>query len=462
MFLYNKILSKFFARLNFFYYSMEILNKLDGLSPGNQNFEILLTDLDTYIKQNEDFRRQTPSLFYTILYQKLSTIFHSDQKKWTILRQLMKCIKNSAASFKTEFSQEECHLCDELVQIIDRNLFVNSQNADQNEFHFYLNILQYIFNLVQGNRTALDKRSISWTNLALDLIKNQNLDTQVTDISSMIIINAFKYQENSDQLYENIFCKFDFVNFVNLVESVEEKFKNEPLSTKFSNWTFKLLDKMFDFFYLKYLVESDIKDLSKRFRFFLIYHISDRILDAKDAKIQRTFLNFKSLEFMCRIYTFTFQALLGIFEQILEKPFEEVIDSFKQTKLIAGILSDLLTLEETRLFNNNQMVLFVQDQDQLFKSTCKLFKEINCSRDYASLVERYSKSEFSEWLLLKCELVRMIGILVYDNQRNQNYLVNDQLLQIIAGNLNLDVENPFLREWNIIALKHILCQLDKK
>ena len=120
-------------------------------------------------------------------------------------------------------------------------------------------------------------------------------------------------------------------------------------------------------------------------------------------------------------------------------------------------------MEETRLFGNRFMVAYIQDQIELYKATCKLFKEIHVNKEYLDLVKKYSKnSAYSEWFTLKCDLVRLIGILVYENEQNQNYLVNDDLLHIISSNLNLDVDNPFVREWSIVALKHILANLDKK
>lgn len=440
---------------------MEILSKIEFLSPNDKNFEFVLSELDLYIKQNEGFRSQTPNNLFTILYLKFSTLSQSDQKQWSILRLILKCIKNSAASFKSEFSSQECDTCDKLVQFLDPEILSNSATIDENEFHCHLNVLQYIFNLVQGNKTALDKRHIQWTNLVLSLLTRPNLDLQVYDISSMILLSSFKEIENSEQFYNDIFSRLNFSNFIYLVEYVEQKFKNESLENKFSNWTFKLLDKMFDFIYSKYLVESDVESFSKKFRFFVIYHISDRLLDCKETNIQKCYLNFKSLEFICQMYVAAFKNLLREFDQILDQDFDNVLDLFKQSKLIAGVLGDFLTMEETR-HQNNQMVGYVQNKSQLFELTCQLFKEINCNTNYLILLERQKDKKLSEWFLLKCELVRMIGILVFENEQNQNYLVNDQMLEIIANNLNLDIDNPFLREWSIVALKHILCQLDKK
>lgn len=438
---------------------MEILSKLEFLSPNNNKFSNLLSELDIYIKQNEEFRRNTPIQFFTILHKNLLTFSQSDQKNWCMMRHLLKCLKNSAASVKSEFSSEECQICDQCLTLLDYESLQNSENIDLDKFHFNLNILQYIFNLVQGNCKALEKRSAQWKNLALNLIVKQNMDHQVYDISSMIIIKIFK--DNSEDFYENLFSRLSYSNFVSLIEYIEERFKNKSLSDKFSNWTFQLLDKSFDLIYTKYIVEYEVENFSKKFRHFIIYHISDRLMDSKEISVQQCYINFKSLEFICRIYTAIFKDLLNIFDQILDKPVEEVLDLFKQNKLVTGILSDLLTLEETKL-TNNQMINFVQNQTLLFELTCQLFKEINCNNNYLKLVEKYSNSRHSEFFSLKCDLVRMIGILVYENECNQNYLVKDQLLHIIAKNLNLDAENPFLREWGIIALKHILCQLDKK
>lgn len=440
---------------------MEILSSLDYLSPNDNRFSILISELDIYIKQNEEFRRNTPIQFFTILHRNLLTFSQSDQKNWCMMRHLLKCLKNSAASIKSEFSFEECQICDQSLFLLDYESLQNSENNDLDKFHFNLNILQYIFNLVQGNNKALEKKSAQWTNLALSLIVKQNMDHQVYDISSMIIIKISENKKNREEFFQNLSSAFSFLNFINLVEYIEERFKNESLLDKFSNWTFKLLDKIFDFIYSKYIIESQMENFSNKFRYFIIYHINDRLMDPQEFRVQTYYINFKSLEFLCRIYTSIFKDLLSIFDQILDKTIDEVLNLFKQVKLITGLLSDFLTLKETKL-SNNQMVTLVQNQNELFELTCHLFKEINCNNSYLELVDKYSNSTYSEILSLKCDLVRVIGILVYENEFNQNYLVKDQLLHIIAKNLNLDVDNPFMREWSIIALKHILCQLDKK
>jgi len=63
---------------------------------------------------------------------------------------------------------------------------------------------------------------------------------------------------------------------------------------------------------------------------------------------------------------------------------------------------------------------------------------------------------------LKIELVRLIGILVYNNSINQSLLVDYKCLDLIANSITIDMDNLFAREWSILALKHILDKLDLK
>ncbi|CAF0726737.1 unnamed protein product [Brachionus calyciflorus] len=449
---------------------MDKLLKINESCVNSDSFLTNLNDLDTFLKENESFRTQTPNEFYQILFNKLETSLEIEPKNWSLLRLIMKCIKNSAAAFKTTFSQSESDLCEYLYKKILEAfnsekiiIFSKCLNSDD-EFQFYQSILQYYFNLIQGNQLASDANLTKWVQLSQMFLFKSNIKQEIYDLASMIVIYGCKEKYKNEILLDKIAKDLTLSAYLTLIENLEQSYMAKSLNQKFTNWTFKFLDHFFDFVYCNHLVnEKNLEDLNHKIRFFLIYHINDRIMDIKEHRIQKNYLSLESLGFLCRFFTQSIKDLLFLIDQVDLESLDSIINALKEVKMLANILSDILTMEETRLFGNRYMVEYVQDQIDLFKLTCKLFREIHVNKEYLSLVDKYSKnSDLTEWFSLKCELVRVIGILVYENEHNQNYLVNDDLLHIISSNLSLDIDNPFVREWSIVALKHILANLDKK
>lgn len=125
----------------------KILENLKSLTTQIDQLEIEFNRLDLLIKQNESLRQNTPEEFYSILQEKLSFLLDNQIFEWSFLRLLLKCLKNSAAAFKQSFSNSENNLCLYLTQFLALNL---KPTLDQDEIHFFLNIFQYFFNLIQG------------------------------------------------------------------------------------------------------------------------------------------------------------------------------------------------------------------------------------------------------------------------------------------------------------------------
>ena len=143
-----------------------------------------------------------------------------------------------------------------------------------------------------------------------------------------------------------------------------------------------------------------------------------------------------------------------------------------EIKVLASILSDFLISKSD---NISSYLNYAQNSNNncLFKNTCALFKETHENKLIRSLlVEISSSSSSSSSSLpnknnfnssnLKIELVRLIGILVYNNSINQSLLVDYKCLDLIANSITIDMDNLFAREWSILALKHILDKLDLK
>lgn len=101
----------------------------------------------------------------------------------------------------------------------------------------------------------------------------------------------------------------------------------------------------------------------------------------------------------------------------------------------------------------------IQQNLNVFKNVCELLHKIYTKKiQLSSTIDEFSRTQST----IKCELVRLIGIFVFENETNQRALVDNGLIHLLSENLDIDVENPFLREWTILALRHILCAHDRK
>ena len=132
-----------------------------------------------------------------------------------------------------------------------------------------------------------------------------------------------------------------------------------------------------------------------------------------------------------------------------------------ELKHMSNILCDLLTIEENRL----EKLRMAQTNEHLLVNTCHILKELHDNNVLKGLVELLKQNELhlSTHCNLKCELIRLIGLLVYENKHNQQMIAANKVMEMIASaHVDLDLVNPFVREWSMIALKHILENNDYK
>jgi len=125
----------------------------------------------------------------------------------------------------------------------------------------------------------------------------------------------------------------------------------------------------------------------------------------------------------------------------------------------------LLTLEYDSSIRQNLLVAWA-DSD-LLQNTCRVFKQLHDNQTLARMFEVLKEDKLvpkmDANLNAKCQLIRLIGILVFENRKNQNLVASNGIMEMIANfNLSMDVKNPFIREWSIIAMKHILNANDLK
>ncbi len=132
-----------------------------------------------------------------------------------------------------------------------------------------------------------------------------------------------------------------------------------------------------------------------------------------------------------------------------------------EIKHLAYCISDMLTLEHDISSKSN--LVMAQNDSGLLQNTCRIFKNLHENEMLVGMFDLLKTHEIytATHANLKCELIRLIGILLFKNEMNQKLVAEIGVMDLIANvNLNMDVRNPFIREWSIIALKHILAAND--
>ena len=233
-------------------------------------------------------------------------------------------------------------------------------------------------------------------------------------------------------------------------------------------WSFKSVDFYFEQFYFEkfstnseaavFLQTSDWQ-IQYDFLRFLSYKINKHLLSDEKTRIDEndrklSYFSETHLNFLLNFYV---GLNASLFRSIEKLDLDQINIQCKCVKLLANCLSDLLTISEHQIDQKiiQSNISLVQKELEFFECTCRLFKEIHVN---AELISLFTVNK--QIINFKCELVRLIGILVFENTENQRKLVDNELLHIISNNINIDLDNPFIREWSLIALKHILICLD--
>lgn len=123
---------------------------LDSLKT-RSNLASNLQALNELIRQDESLRKQTPDCFYSTLNEILNEHLERDDAT-EIVELALKCLKNSSAALKTNLmSADETHICRLLLEYLNKNLLSAELSDEQQEQSVLIFIMQYCFNLSQGN-----------------------------------------------------------------------------------------------------------------------------------------------------------------------------------------------------------------------------------------------------------------------------------------------------------------------
>ena len=306
----------------------------------------------------------------------------------------------------------------------------------------------------------------------------------------MFMVNRFvNFNHNKKHLsafLENLKVS-NFLNILNrILKKIDEKqFLNdeeedpEGLGLSHQDFTFKFMEFLFESLFLGRLMKNDewFSDIPLENRIDLLrilnyrFNNIDRLISVEKNELDNAklvYIEHPTVSSLMNLLEFNIANFNNLIDEnrINDENFDSVNNCLLEIKLSSRCLNDLLTIEETEITREFILsnLMASQENQILFKKICGLFRVINENLNLKSLHDKMKTEPCSKQRLgftnLKCEIVRSIGILVYGNYPNQRLLVEYQILHLLAKNLNLDLENPFVREWSIVALKHVLTALD--
>ena len=134
---------------------------LSGISTSNQRLQLnkSINDLNDLIRTNESVReRGLPASFYAKLERVLASLLENKDSAefWADFEVLIKCLRNSAASFKAEVNPDELVICQKLIDFLRMKSTLKklTEKGDIDGTMIQkclVFVLQYFFNLSQGN-----------------------------------------------------------------------------------------------------------------------------------------------------------------------------------------------------------------------------------------------------------------------------------------------------------------------
>lgn len=112
-----------------------------------------LTKLDEIIKSDQEIREKLlDDRFYSVLFDHIRRSYAS--RDWPILCLIVRCLKNSAAAFKSNFNEHEKSICLFIGQILKENVANESvfcdKSSEQPSTVLFRLIFNYLFNHIQG------------------------------------------------------------------------------------------------------------------------------------------------------------------------------------------------------------------------------------------------------------------------------------------------------------------------
>lgn len=309
--------------------------------------------------------------------------------------------------------------------------------------------------------------SLNWFNQARALIELDKFDFAFEYSCSVLYLCSKKSRELNDNtnadntiinenLYKNI-----------LIKSLNSVYRE-------SNWSSILLNYLFKEYFLSVLNQHyfNLNNFKIRIKILkLLNNNLDKITQNSDFLNISNFYESLSIKFLNYLDSNTVLSDLKYLNNLMY-----------ELKLILIVISDLLSsCNENDDVNDriNGFRCLIQNRELVVRNTCHILNKIHSNGDIKKNFDanrnnddkfEYFEIDIEEenedngniddvsnkgWVNLKLELIRLIGILVYENEFNRNIIQETKALITIIENVNIDINNPFIREWSIVTLRHL-------
>ena len=208
-----------------------------------------------------------------------------------------------------------------------------------------------------------------------------------------------------------------------------------------SSWSYKLVDLVFvhQFFNLKsYSQLSDIDE-----RIFALELLKSNISEVNQIA---------DFSYICQLLDDVLSKLLIY---LSADQYESELPGFNkrisEVKLLLSVANDFVSSHECDAMRK-EILEAIQRHESLLGNALQLLQLISAQIDLKKI---FIGSEMCAYHSLKCELLCSVGIMVYENAANRNFLIRNNYLNLLMQSVTYDLDNPFLREHAIVALKHL-------
>jgi hypothetical protein len=226
-------------------------------------------------------------------------------------------------------------------------------------------------------------------------------------------------------------------------------FRKTLVSYDSSNWSAILVDSLFKEFFIKTL-------------------FYDGEYFKNDFKITQRFTILEILSKNLNLITNEFDGLINFYEKLStdflvylyrhEKNFKDLNylnDLFLEIKMTLVCINDAASGNE----NEDSVREQIQKSELVLRNTCKILNQVHSNEiiktNFNKMLIKEESMLIDGYVNLKLELIRFIGILVFENEYNRNIVQETRALRTIIENVNIDINNPFIREWSIVTLRHL-------
>ena len=225
-------------------------------------------------------------------------------------------------------------------------------------------------------------------------------------------------------------------------------FKKSLHSFDSSNWSSILVNHLFKEHFIQTILNDEY--------FTNDFKITQRIaiLDILNKNVNMITSEFNGLiTFYETLSTHVLNYLIGN-----EKKFE---DLNHLNNLFLELKLTLICVNDASSENENEEVFreLIQKRELTLRNTCELLNRVHSNEIIKANFNKINIDEESiqvdGYINLKLELIRFIGILVFENEFNRNIVQETKALITIIENVNIDINNPFIREWSIVTLRHL-------